>query len=237
MLPESTRTPTLVAEQRRGAHSCDEAVHHLVLGLGKRLVQGLVGAHHLVTDGANRLEEFRIEELRRVVRGETGAAADKTSQEQNQIGLLVGRRPQSEFGITVGGSLHQPCLGSLDNRSEVAAHCRLQIRDGAAGTVLEAQAGHTLDEGLSARQAPDVDGKIDVFAFLSGENRVPEFAGESLDAGARQGPVSGEFDVGPLERSVEPLSQHGFMTGHDELVAGAFFIETLAQGQMVGGVC
>ncbi len=31
-------------------------------------------------------EEFRIEELRRVVRGETGAAADIASQEQNQIG-------------------------------------------------------------------------------------------------------------------------------------------------------
>ena len=179
MSPESTRMPTRsrfgmrpdhaqgvlqadrlgihqIAQQRRRAHRGDEAVHHLVLGLGQGAVERLGGAHHLMADGADGLEQFGIEKLGGVVGGEPAAAADVAGQQQDDIGDLVGSGAQAELGVARRGQLHQPGLGRLDDRREIAAHRRLQIGNRPAHA-LEEQARHARQKRLAAGKAPDVD--------------------------------------------------------------------------------
>jgi hypothetical protein len=150
-----------VAQERGPAHLGDKAVHHRVLGVAERAVERLARRHHLVADGADRLEEVRPQEFRGVVRREAPAAADVAGQEQDEVGQLVRRGAQAELGVARCGQLHQPRLRRLDDGREVAAHGRLQVRDGAAHA-LEEQARHARQERLPAGKAPDVDGQVDV---------------------------------------------------------------------------
>ena len=90
---------------------------------------------------------------------------------------LVGGGAQAELGVARRGQLHQPGLGRLDDRGEVAAHGRLQVRDGAARP-LEDQARHARQERLAAGKAPHVDGQVDVLAGLAVEDGVPQLVRE-----------------------------------------------------------
>ena len=96
-----------VAQQRRRAHLRHEAVHHLVLGLGERRVERLAGAHHLVADGADRLEQLRVQELGGVVRRELecpfAAPPTKRASSRMRLHTSTGARPQAELGVARRG--------------------------------------------------------------------------------------------------------------------------------------
>jgi len=54
----------------------------------------------------------------------------------------------------------------LNDRGEVAAHGRLQVRDRPANS-LKQKAAHPNKNTLTSRKAPDVDGRTDVVAGLA----------------------------------------------------------------------
>ena len=112
---------------------------------------------------------------------------------------LVGRRAQAELGVARRGQLHQPGLGRLDDRGEVAAHGRLQVGDRTAHA-LEEQARHAGQERLPAGKAPDVDGQVDVVAGLRVEDGVPQLCRKGADGGMLAEPAAGQLDVGAAQR-------------------------------------
>src|SRR5262249_32812712 len=103
--------------------------------------------------------------LRGVVGGELPAAADVAGQQEDEVRQLVGGGAQAELRVARRRQLHQPGLRRLEDRGEVAAHGGLEV-GGEAARPLEEQARDAGQERLAAGEAPDVDGQVDVVAWL-----------------------------------------------------------------------